>query len=179
MHTNSKKPKMQGKKPSHRRAVMRSQLLELIRAEKLQTTPSKAKILKQQFDKLITHAKKDTQAGKRNVEAVLRNDKASTKLFAKLLPRLQEVNSGYTLSARTLPRKGDNAEQMIVMVRGADLTAKRSKLQKALVKRDAKADEKQSKGVRGRLRGALSNVAPGAGDGKKKENVADTRRVST
>lgn len=180
MNTQPKKYKMPGKDRAHRDAVIRSQLLELIRNEKLQTTPTKAKILKAEFDKLITKAKKNTDASRRLVHSILRNDKAVTKLYDKILPRLEDVNSGYTHSARTLPRSGDNAAQMIVLVRGAEVKQKRSRLQAALkrTKKEDQPEEDSKPNVKQRVQDIAQKATPGL-SGKKIDSTADTRRVST
>jgi ribosomal protein L17 len=175
MYTTRKKPKMQGKKPTHRNAIIHSQVLELIRGEHLKTTPQKGKLLKQRFDRLVTEAKKSTPASKRNVESFLRNDKAVTKLYKVILPRLENETSGYVISARTLPRKGDNAAQIICMVKGTVLEEKKSKLATVLEKQDTKAPKKRG-GLK--LGGAAAKVNV-AGGGKKHDTTADTRRVST
>jgi large subunit ribosomal protein L17 len=173
MNTNGKKVKMQGKKPSHRNAIVKSLLIELIRNESIKTTPAKARILKQQFDILVNEAKKNTLASKRNVESALTSDKSVTKLYGNLLPRLEKDNSGYTQSARTLPRKGDNAPQMIVLIKGTELKENKSKLEKALARKEKKAASKPA-GVTERIREAVG----GRQDTKSKQQLAKTRRNS-
>lgn len=145
MNSGYKKQRLSNKKPSHRRALLRSQLLELIRAEHLKTTNARARFLKQNFDKLVTKAKKNTEASKRDVISILQNDKAVTKLFDNLLPRLQDRNSGYTKSARTLPRKGDNASQIIVIIHGYEIEAPKSRLSKLLDRETAASKPKTKK----------------------------------
>lgn len=174
MNTTGKKFKMQGKTASHAHSVLRSQLLELIRNERLQTTPAKGNALKAEFDKIVNKAKKADDHNKRQVEMALRNDKAMTKLYSKLLPRLDGRTSGYTKSARTLPRKGDNAEQMIVMVYGAEIIEKKSRLAKALAKRETTKEE----GTVAKLRKRAQDISLSRTAAQKKENVADTRRNS-
>ncbi len=181
MNSGAKKLKMQGKKPSHRRALIKGQLNQLIRSGKVQTTPSKAKILKAEFDRLITEAKKETQASKRRVSTKLENDRSIVKLYESILPKLQEVNSGYALSARTLPRKGDNADQMIVVVRGMEFRERKSRLAKALEKQE-KSDTSKDKGrIRERFKGVASKVSvPQSGvSGRKGGSSEHVRRVST
>lgn len=178
MNTTAGKPKIQGKKPSHRRAILRSLLLELIRNERLQTTPTKGKLLKQQFDRLITQAKRNTSGSRAVVSSTLRNDKAMQKLEAKLLPRLGDINSGYTYSANTLPRKGDNAPQMVLVVRGAEIREGKSKLTEALQRREKQDQKKQESKLTSRIKRAVRGDKPKT-DGRKKEVLADTRRIST
>ena len=175
MNSGKSKPRMQGKKPSHRRAIIQSQLIELIRAERLQSTPTKVKILKSEFDKLVTMAKKDSAASRKQVAETLRSEKSVEKLYGKLLPRMADVNSGYTVQARALPRKGDNAPQMIIMVRGAEIAEKRSRARQQLAKQESKAKDS---GVTGRIRQAVAKSAPAGRSSKKIDSMADTRRNS-
>lgn len=176
MNNQPKKPKMQGKHAAHRNSVLRALTLELIRNERIQSTPTKVKLLKQKFDRLVTHAKKDTEASKRLVASYLRNKKAEQKLYGVLLPRLEDRNSGYTKTARTLPRKGDNAAQMIIMVHGAQIRQKQSRLQKALsttAKKETKAAAKPKKTA-----SASQAKATTVKGSQKKESVKSVRRNS-
>jgi ribosomal protein L17 len=142
MNINRTKYKLQGKTAAHRRSIQKSLLLELIRHNSLKTTPAKARILVAEFDKLVTEAKKNTEASQRNVMSVLQNELAYNKLYNTLLPNMQDVNSGYTHQARTLPRKGDNADQVIVLVRGQQVADKGTKLEQLLAKQEAGTEEK-------------------------------------
>jgi|GEM_PF-4369980 len=173
MHITAKKNKISGKKTSHRRSVERSQLLELIRHNSIKTTAAKASILTAQFDRLVDTAKKGTQASKRLVEATLQSDLALEKLYSKLLPGMQDVVSGYTHTARTLPRKGDNAPQTIVLVRGQEVKEKQSRLQKMLTTQTKKADKKTIKPKTERVERAVK-----VKESKVKNSNADTRRIS-
>jgi large subunit ribosomal protein L17 len=175
MYTTRGKPKMAGKKPSHRDAIIKSLLIELIRGERLQTTPTKVKILKQEFDKLVNTAKQDTEASRRNVESKLTSTLSVEKLYSKILPRLGDTTSGYTISARTLPRKGDNAAQTIVMIKGTEVKEKRSKLAATLEKQDKSA---KSEGVAEKIKKAVSGPRKMGGDSKKKDSVVNVRRNS-
>lgn len=176
MNSGKQKPRMQGKKPSHRRAIMQSQLIELIRNERLQSTPSKVRILKQEFDKLVTLAKQDTLTSKRRVMDVLQSEKSVEKLYGKLLPRFADVNSGYTKQAHTLSRKGDNAPQMIIMVRGAEIVEKRSRVRQQLEKQQ-KSKSKEG-GVTSKIKQAVTRATPAGRGSKKIDSMADTRRNS-
>ncbi len=176
MNNLGNKLKMPGKKPSHRNAIVKSLLIELIRNESIKTTPSKARILKQQFDILVNEAKKNTLASKRGVESKLNSDKSVEKLFAKLLPRLAADKSGYTQSALTLPRKGDNAPQMIVLIKGTEFKENKSKLEKALARKQ-KAQDAKPTGVADRIRGVVSGGTKSV-DTKNKQQMAKTRRNS-
>jgi large subunit ribosomal protein L17 len=177
MNTTAKKIKMSGKTSAHTQLVIRSQIIELIRNEQIKTTPHKAKILKGEFDRLINQAKQETDASRRLVASFLRNSLAMDKLFQKILPRLASGNSGYITSARALPRKGDNAEQMIIQIKGAELRERKSRLGAALERREKKEAEAARQGVAAKVKERVSRVTKVI-DTKKKENIADTRRVS-
>lgn len=166
---------MQGKHAAHRNAVLRSMVLELIRNERLKSTPSKIKLLKQRFDRLVTQARKDDEASRRRVAGFLRNEKAEAKFYNVLLPRLEGDNSGFTLTAHTLPRKGDNAPQTIILVKGAEVKQKKSRLQKALDKQDGKKEEKKkpAKQVSKRV-----NRKESVSVAQKKESTKNIRRNS-
>lgn len=178
MNINRTKHKLPGKKTSHRVSVQKSLLLELIRNNSLTTTPAKARIVVAEFDRLITEAKKETEASKRRVMGKLQSEVAVTKLYSKIMPELGDVNSGYTYQARTLPRKGDNADQIIVLVRGQEVGAKASKLERLLAKQEDTEKPKQRK-QSGRTESRRDGGRAANRGGKKVESLADTRRVST
>lgn len=158
MNKGVKKYKMSGKKSSHRDAIITSLMIELIRANKIKTTPTKAKIVKAEFDKLVTKAKKNNEASKRLIEAYFGSKMIVVdKLYRTVEKQLQDRNSGYTYSARSLPRKGDNAEQMYVMIVNTEEREKQTRLQKVLEQRE-KVDEEKS--VTGRIKKAIGTKSP-------------------
>lgn len=146
MYTTRKKYKMAGKKPSHRNAVIKSQVLELVRSGRIKTTPTKAKILKSQFDRLVTTAKKNTIASKRELSSFFgNNQKAADRLVMLAQTKLNDRNSGYTRTVKTLPRSGDNAPQAYIMLVNYEAKLKKSRLQKVLETQESKKDKKSKK----------------------------------
>lgn len=124
---------------SHRRCLFANMLKSLITHGSIQTTVPKAKALKREADKLITLAKKNTLAAKRQVvgelmvsyntltskeKRVLREkeDKSSynddrlilEKLFSELGPRFSNRNGGYTRIVRNANRVGDNSQTCVI-----------------------------------------------------------------
>jgi len=167
MNKGVKKYRMSGKKSSHRDAIITSLLIELIRAEKIKTTVNKGKIIKAEFDKLVTKTKLNNEASRRIVEAYFGSKQiVVNKLYKIVEEKLQDRNSGYTYSARTLPRKGDNADQMYVMIVNSEVKEKKSRLEKALDKREEVAEEKS---VVGRLKKAVSSKSAKKETKKNKE----------
>ncbi len=122
-----------GRTGSHRRAMLVNMLKSLIETGRIQTTVVKAKELRRHADKMITLAKKNTLAAKRNAIAALRvtfnpltskearqakkGDTTSyskdrlviDKLFGELREKFATRNGGYTRIIRTGDRIGDNA----------------------------------------------------------------------
>ncbi len=122
-----------GRTGSHRRAMISNMLKSLIENERIETTVVKAKELRRHADQMITKAKKNTLAAKRDVVAHLRvafnpltpkearavkagNKKAYSrdrfvvdKLFGELRERYVARNGGYTRIIRKGDRIGDSA----------------------------------------------------------------------
>lgn len=96
-------------------ALMRSLAHNLILEEKIITTEAKAKSLRPYVEKLITHAKTDSVAGRRLITSRLGNDTmAAKKLFDTLGPRFKDRDGGYTRIVRVGVRKGDGAVQAYI-----------------------------------------------------------------
>ncbi len=122
------------KTSSHRRCMFANMLKALILNERIETTVPKAKALRRFADRMITIAKKNTLAAKRQAIAQLmvRFNKLTPKeardvkgghltsynddrfvieqLFGKLGPRFSSRNGGYTRITKGKHRVGDNAQ---------------------------------------------------------------------
>lgn len=122
-----------GRTGSHRRAMLANMLKSLIENERIATTVVKAKELRRRADRMITLAKRNTLASKRNAISELKvafnalttkearqvktGDKSAynrdrhviDKLFGELRERFTARNGGYTRIIRTGDRIGDNA----------------------------------------------------------------------
>ncbi len=104
-----------GRTADHRVALLRNMATDLILKGKIETTEMKAKELRSVVDHLITVAKKDDLAARRQVAAYLRD--AETKdgktalqvLFEEVAPRNQDRHGGYPRVAQTYLRRGDAA----------------------------------------------------------------------
>lgn len=146
MNKRIKKYRLQGKTNAHRDSLILSQVIELIRAERIKTTPAKAKILKSQFDRLVTHAKRNTDSSRRVIESFFRSNQRSIERFQKVVEnQLNDRDSGYTSIVHTLPRKGDNAAQVYVTLVNRTVKEKKSKIQKTLEAQEKKSKTKKAK----------------------------------
>lgn len=122
-----------GRDSSHRRCLIANLLKSLVVNERIETTVAKAKELRRHAERLITIAKKQTIAARRQAIAKMMiqyntlstkeqraakegrtfayNDdrKAINKLFEELAARYTTRNGGYTRIIKHRRRVGDNA----------------------------------------------------------------------
>jgi len=155
MNKQIKKPRMQGKTASHVTSITRSLVMELVRNQQIKTTPTKAKIVKARFDRLVTLSKKGESSQRMIQSFFASNEKAIAKFNKVVETQLQDRNSGYTRIVKTLPRKGDNAAQVYIMLVNAEVKEKKSEVQKLLEKRQK---EENKKSVTGRVKKAVSGA---------------------
>ena len=110
-----------GRRSAPRKALLRSLVLGLFmaeptkeHAERIQTTPEKAKEARRVAERLITLGKKGTLAARRHALEILPNKRAVKKLFEEIAPRYTDRPGGYTRILRLgRPRVGDAASQCI------------------------------------------------------------------
>lgn len=112
------KKKELGRTSDQRKALMRTMLGSLVMQEKIETTETKAKVLKSSIDKIINKAKKGLD--KEKSLAVRRNLKkeipeiAVKKMTGEFLKKFEKRNSGYTRVIKLAPRKSDCARMAII-----------------------------------------------------------------
>ena len=123
---------------SHRRCLFANMLKELIDKGRIQTTLAKAKQLRRYADKMVTVAKKNTLAARRQAigelmisynalspkeERAARSGDTSMyntdrrviqKLFTEIGPRFEKRNGGYTRIIRSEQRVGDGAQTCFI-----------------------------------------------------------------
>ena len=128
-----------GRTASHRRCLIANMLKSLIENDRIETTVTKAKELRRHADHMITLAKKNTLASRRQAIAELMisynsltpkqareakennstegfngDRKVIGKLFGDLSLRFAARNGGYTRIIRQANRVGDNAPTCII-----------------------------------------------------------------
>ncbi|MCX7715907.1 MAG: 50S ribosomal protein L17 [Endomicrobia bacterium] len=101
---------------SHRMATLRNLAGNLIRYESIQTTKTKAKELRWFIERLISKIKRAKEVFNkyRIANQVLFSKSLSEKLIKVIIPRYQDINSGYVKIAALGRRQGDNAEMCII-----------------------------------------------------------------
>ncbi|HEY6736764.1 MAG TPA: 50S ribosomal protein L17 [Candidatus Saccharimonadia bacterium] len=120
-----------------RRALLRGQVTSLVLHEAITTTEAKAKEVAPYFERLVTHAKKNTLAGGRTLRANLLTEAAVQKLLLELTPAFADRQGGYTRIIKLGNRRGDNAPMVrlsLVLdggVKGAPAPARPAKAKQA------------------------------------------------
>jgi large subunit ribosomal protein L17 len=98
----------------HRKAMFRNMASSLFEHEIIKTTVPKAKELRRVAEPLITLAKEDSVAHRRQAFDRLRNRDVVTKLFNELGPRYSDRPGGYLRIMKCGFRPGDKAPMAYV-----------------------------------------------------------------
>lgn len=98
-----------GRPTDHRLAMIRNQVTDLLRYEKIRTTDAKARELRREAEKVITMAKAGDVHHRRLASARVYDSRVVKKLFDDLAPRFAGRPGGYTRIVKLNPRKGDGA----------------------------------------------------------------------
>lgn len=115
---------------SQRRALLRDLTTELLVHGQIKTTEARAKEVRSTTDKMITlgkrgdlHARRQAAAFLRDVVADVKEDgdnvqisTALQKLFSEVAPKYADRNGGYTRILKTMPRRGDGAQMVILQL---------------------------------------------------------------
>ena len=103
-----------GRTSDHRLAMLRAMVTFLFENGKIETTVTRAKEVRPLAEKMITMAKDNSLASKRNVMAFVTKEDVAKKLFDVIAPSYADVNGGYTRIIKKGPRRGDAAEMCII-----------------------------------------------------------------
>ncbi len=103
-----------GRATAARTAMLRALVTYLLENGKIETTVTRAKEVSSLAEKMITIAKTETLANKRNVMAFITKEDVATKLFKEIAPKYADRNGGYTRITKIGPRRGDAAEMAII-----------------------------------------------------------------
>ncbi|MBW5290541.1 MAG: LSU ribosomal protein L17p [Candidatus Ruthia sp. Asou_11_S2] len=101
---------------SHRKAMFKNMANSLFLHETIRTTLPKAKELRRVVEPLITKAKVDSVANRRNAFSKLRDDAMVAKLFTELAPFYKDRPGGYIRILKAGSRTGDKAPMAIVQL---------------------------------------------------------------
>lgn len=98
-----------GRPTDHRLALIRNQITDLLRYEKIRTTEAKARELRREAEKVITLAKTNDVHHRRLALTKVYDPRVVSKLFDEIGPRIADRPGGYTRMVKLMPRKGDGA----------------------------------------------------------------------
>jgi large subunit ribosomal protein L17 len=111
-----KSGKQLNRNSSHRKAMFKNMMNALLREETIKTTLPKAKELRRFIEPVITKAKVDSVANRRNAFAKLRDSEMVAKLFTQIAPHFKERNGGYTRILKAGFRTGDKAPMAVMQL---------------------------------------------------------------
>ena len=103
-----------GVKSAHRQSMLRNLVTDLFRYGRIQTTDCRDKEARREAEKMITLAKKNTLAARRQAMAYIKDEDVVSKLFNEIAPKYEERHGGYTRILKLGPRKGDVAESVFL-----------------------------------------------------------------
>ena len=103
-----------GVQPAHRRAMVRNMVTSLLKHERIKTTKVRAREVRRYAEKMITLAKKETLAAKRDVLGFVREREVVNKLSKTLIYRYAQRHGGYTRMLKLGYRMGDGAEMVFL-----------------------------------------------------------------
>lgn len=103
-----------GRRPSHRKAMMRNLALALFTHKRIETTDAKAKDLRRYAEKMITKAKLGTLHAIRLLEKDIKDKSILSELVNEIAKTYKDRNGGYTRVIKLRNRHGDNAPMSII-----------------------------------------------------------------
>ena len=98
-----------GRSMSHRRALYRNLVTDLLKYEKIVTTEAKAKEVRGLAEKMITLGKEGGLSAYRQALSFTLEKAVAEKIFSELASRYAERPGGYTRIVKIGPRLGDGA----------------------------------------------------------------------
>lgn len=110
--------------PSHRKAMLRNMVTDLLRHGRVRTTQAKAKALRPLAERMITLGKRETLNARRHAARVIRDKTVLKKLFDELAPRYAERPGGYTRIVKLPARSGDGADLALIELVEAEISKK-------------------------------------------------------
>lgn len=113
MRHRNKKIKL-GRKTAHRSSLLANLACSLIEHKRINTTITKAKVLKRFIEPLITKTKDDSTHNRRVVFRYLRNKNAVSELFRTISNKIGDRPGGYTRIIKLGNRLGDNANMAMI-----------------------------------------------------------------
>lgn len=103
-----------GRNSAHRKALLKSMTMALLKYERIRTTSAKAKAARRVAEKLITRARVDSVHNRRIVGRTIEDGRLLARLFTEIAPRYVDRAGGYTRILKLGKRFGDASEMVIL-----------------------------------------------------------------
>lgn len=103
-----------GRTSSHRKALLSALICSLIERKRIVTTLPKANLARRDAEKLVSLARRQTLAARRQALAFLRRPAAVRELFEHIAPQCDARAGGYTRIVKTATRRGDGAPMALL-----------------------------------------------------------------
>ena len=163
-----------GGSPAHQRLILANLAQALFENGRITTTEAKARRLRPYAEQLITKAKIDTVANRRQVVKVIRDQDVLHTLFTEIGPAMSTRPGGYTRITKIGPRKGDNAPMAVIEIVEAKEFGAQNQTPKKPAKKASRRPQGRSRARRGAGRGRGRRRARGRADRGARER--DGRR---
>ncbi len=129
---------------NQRKSLFKGLMISLVVYGRIKTTEAKAKAIKGQIEKIVTHAKNNPSDGKHYLSRYF-TEAISDKIINDIAPRFKERPGGYTRIIKIGKRVKDNAPLVLIewVEKGQEVVAPRG-----VVKKDAKSVKEKIKPVK-------------------------------
>jgi len=101
-----------GRNTKQRKALLKGMLRSLFLDGAIETTETKAKIIRRLADKIITKAKPQTLNARRTLEGFFGSKQIVNRIVDGVVPAVADRQSGYTTLTRLGHRRGDDASMV-------------------------------------------------------------------
>jgi large subunit ribosomal protein L17 len=133
-----------GRSSAHRKALVASLVCNFIEQQQIRTTLPKARQARTMAEKMVTLAKANTLASRRNAIAELRRVGHVAKLFKDIAPQFGDRRGGYTRIVKLGQRHSDGSE--MALLQWVDIGPRVRKAKPEAKEAGAKADDKPESG---------------------------------
>ncbi len=143
MRHNKKRGMKLGTDASHTKAMKKSLIVSLLANDRIKTLEPRAKAIRGDVDRVITWAKKGDLHSRRLAIAKVGDKEVVREVFDKAAQGMwADRNGGYTRILKLGPRKGDNAEVVIIELVTEPVAPKAAKTSVKKVEKVAEKVEK-------------------------------------
>ncbi len=108
------KNKTLGRKDSSRKALLRDLVTAVITYDRIETSLGRAKVVKPLIDKMVTVAKKNNLAARRQLLGFFTTEPTVKKLLEVIAPKYATRAGGYTRLTKIGTRHGDAAQMAVI-----------------------------------------------------------------